>query len=145
MKKFLSLVLALVLTMSLVVVPANATVTGVTLDKTSIELDRGEKETLTATVTANGGEEETVTWESSAETVAKVDENGEVTAVAAGTATITATSTAANTQFATCEVTVKDKYEITWRRRIKRRHGLPCCIYGRGCVGFYSDHNTGSI
>ena len=41
MKKFLSLVLALVLTMSLVVVPANAedvAVTGVTLNESSLEL-----------------------------------------------------------------------------------------------------------
>ena len=113
MKKFLSLVLALVLTMSLVVVPANATVTGIALNKTSIELGRGEKETLTATVAANDGEAQTVTWESSDTSVATVDQNGTVTAVQAGTATITATSTAAQTKSASCTVTVKDKYVLT--------------------------------
>ena len=110
MKKFLSLVLALVLTMSLVVVPANAAVTEVKLDESSITLYVYETKTLKATVTAENEEDDkTVTWSSSDETVATVS-NGTVTAKKAGTATITAT---AGEKSATCSVTVNDKYEIT--------------------------------
>ena len=68
-------------------------VTGVTLNKTSATLTEGETETLTATVAPNGATDKTVTWSSSDETVAAVDANGVVTAVKAGTATITATAT----------------------------------------------------
>ena len=117
MKKFLSLVLALVLTMSLVVVPANAdesvAVTGVTLNKDTMTLYVNEYETLKATVAPENATDKTVTWESSDPSVATVS-GGVVTAVAAGSATITATSTADSTKTATCTVTVKDnKYEIT--------------------------------
>ena len=60
MKMFLSLVLALVLTMSLVVVPANAEGVSVKLDKTSATLyvggDEADKEiTLNAEVTGSEG------------------------------------------------------------------------------------------
>ncbi|MGM9574278.1 MAG: Ig domain-containing protein, partial [Hominicoprocola sp.] len=110
MKKFLSLVLALVLTMSLVVVPANAAVTEVKLDASGITLYVNETKTLKATVTADSEEDDkTVTWESSDTSVATVSD-GVVTAVAAGSATITA---AAGGKTATCSVTVKDKYVLT--------------------------------
>ncbi len=69
-----------------VTVPA----TGVTLDKTSLSLEKGDSETLTAT-TAPDGTTDTVTWSSSDTSVATVDANGLVTAVADGTAVITAT------------------------------------------------------
>ena len=115
MKKFLSLVLALVLTMSLVVVPANATEgdVSVTLNHSTATLFVGDTETLTATVAPENATNKTVTWASDDETVASVDQNGNVTAVAAGTAKITATSTADNTKSATCTVTVSDKYVLT--------------------------------
>lgn len=63
----------------------------VLLNKSSVILDLGASETLTATIipsVATG----TVTWSTSDETVAAVDQNGLVTAVGEGTATITATA-----------------------------------------------------
>ena len=67
-------------------------ITGVTLDKTTGTLNVGETETLVATVTPdNTTEDKTVTWTSSNSAVATVV-NGVVTAVAPGTATITATA-----------------------------------------------------
>ena len=72
----------------------------VTLDKTELSLQAGATETLTATVT---GSTESVTWSSSAIGVATVDNNGKVTAVAAGDATITA---AIGEVKATCAVKV---------------------------------------
>lgn len=76
-------------------------VTSVTLSQTQATLKvGGEKLTLTATVKPAGAA--TVVWTSSDPSVAKV-ENGVVTALKEGTATITAT---AGTKSATCSVTV---------------------------------------
>lgn len=71
----------------------------ITLDKTSGELVTGEELTLVATVKKDGVTvTETVTWASSDTAVATVN-NGEVTAVKAGEATITATSKGKSANF----------------------------------------------
>lgn len=64
----------------------------ITLNKTEGILTVGNSVTVTATVTPDNATNATVNWTSSDETVATVDSNGKVTAVAAGSATITATS-----------------------------------------------------
>lgn len=79
-------------------------VTGVTLDKTTLELFTGDTETLTATVAPDNATNKNVTWSTSDANVATV-ENGVVTAVSAGTATITVT-TEDGAKTATCTVTV---------------------------------------
>ncbi len=84
----------------------NYKVTDVSLDKTSLDLEVGDSETLTATITPSDATNQKVTWTSSNTNVATVDENGKVTAVGAGTATITATAADGSGEFATCEVTV---------------------------------------
>ncbi|PWM50677.1 MAG: hypothetical protein DBX39_02945, partial [Bacillota bacterium] len=76
----------------------------VTLDKNKAELEVGGTLELKATVSPDNATDKTVTWSTSAEAVATV-ENGKVTAVAAGTATITAK---AGEKSASCEVTVID-------------------------------------
>ncbi len=88
------------------------TVTDVAIPATKINLDAkektltaGDKIKLTATVTP-ADSTDSVTWKSSAESVAAVDKDGNVTAKAAGTATITAT---AGEYSAECTVTVKAK------------------------------------
>ena len=68
-------------------------VTGVSVDPTSWEMLAGEIKTLTATVTPNDATFSTVTWESDNTSVATVDNEGNVTAVAPGTAMITVKST----------------------------------------------------
>ena len=80
------------------------TVTGVSLDEATMELSVGGTGTLNATVTVTpeGVEAPEVTWISDDESVATV-ENGVVTAVAEGTAIITAE---AGGKTATCKVTV---------------------------------------
>lgn len=78
-------------------------VEGVILDKTSAELEIGKTLSLTATVSPDDATDKTVTWTSSDEAVATV-ENGVVTAVSAGEAVITAM---AGDKEATCAVTVK--------------------------------------
>lgn len=80
-------------------------VTGVTLDKSTAELNVGESTTLKATVNPSDADNKSVTWSTSNEKVATVT-NGTVKAVAEGKATITVT-TADGGFKATCEVTVK--------------------------------------
>ena len=81
-------------------------VESVTLGKTELALVIGEADvTLTATVKPADATDPTVTWTSSNPAVATVDETGKVHAVAAGTATITAT---AGDKTATCKVTVTE-------------------------------------
>lgn len=76
--------------------------TGIELNKDTLALKSGASETLVATIAPEGAEG-TVTWSSSNDKVATVDETGKVTAVAKGTATITAK---VGTFQATCAVTV---------------------------------------
>jgi len=80
-------------------------VTGVTLNPTSLSLFTGDTAPLTATVQPSDATNQNVTWSTSDNTVATVDENGTVTAVGAGEATITVT-TEDGTFTATCKVTV---------------------------------------
>ena len=80
-------------------------VTGVSLDESSITLDVGGNQTLTATVTPEDATNKKVRWSSDNEAVATVSEDGVVTAVAGGTAVITAT-THDGLFTASCTVTV---------------------------------------
>lgn len=79
--------------------------TGVSISKTSINLQVGGSETLTTTVTPADANNKNVTWSTSDATVAAVDKNGKVTGIKAGNATITAT-TEDGGKTATCAVTV---------------------------------------
>ncbi|MCF3649116.1 Ig-like domain-containing protein [Synoicihabitans lomoniglobus] len=67
-------------------------VTGVSVSPTSLSFPVGQVQQLFATVSPANATDPTVTWSTSAPTVATVDANGFVTAVATGTATITATT-----------------------------------------------------
>lgn len=84
----------------------SVSVTGVSLDKTEIVLVEGSNQTLTATVEPTNATNKGVTWSSDHEAVATVDQNGTVTAVKAGTATIMVT-TADGSKTATCTVNVR--------------------------------------
>ena len=79
---------------------------GVKLNKKSLNLKKSKSEKLTATIFPSYGAvaSKGVTWKSSKAAVAKVDSNGKVTAVAPGSASITAR--ASNGLVATCKVVV---------------------------------------
>ena len=88
-------------------------VTGVTLNNATMNLFVGDSGQLTAKVEPDNATNKHVTWSSDNSAVATVDTNGKVTAVKAGTATITVT-TADGSKTATCEVTVTAKtYTLT--------------------------------
>ena len=80
----------------------------VSLDKTELALTVGDTQTLTATITPNDANNKNVSWSSDKPSVATVDENGKVTAVAVGTANITV-RTVDGGKTAVCAVTVTAK------------------------------------
>ncbi|MCR4564631.1 MAG: Ig-like domain-containing protein [Bacteroidales bacterium] len=85
-------------------------VTGITLNKSSVLLIKGQMETvsLTPTVFPSNASDKSVTWSSSNSSVATVSTAGEVTAVSKGTATIKATANDGSGKSASCEVAVYD-------------------------------------
>ncbi|MDE7292206.1 MAG: leucine-rich repeat protein, partial [Treponemataceae bacterium] len=85
-------------------IPAPIAVQSVTLYTSTITLEPNKSYILGASVTPYNADDKTVKWWSSDETVATVDDDGMVTAVKEGTATITAK---AGDRSATCMVTVK--------------------------------------
>lgn len=80
-------------------------VTGITLDKSTLEISVNGSAVLTATVEPEDATNKTVIWHSAGESIATVT-NGIVTGVAAGVTTITATTEDGNF-YAICDVTVK--------------------------------------
>ena len=81
-------------------------VTSISLNKTSLSMEALSTYQLTATAYPNDAYDKSVKWESSDNSVATVSENGLVTAVGKGTATIKATSTAVSSVSRSCTVTV---------------------------------------
>ena len=81
-------------------------VTSVSLNKSSVTMDEGDTFTLSATISPSDANHQSAHWWSDDESIATVDQTGKVTAVSAGTTTITAM---AGMKTATCQVTVKDQ------------------------------------
>ena len=86
--------------------PPSIAVSSVKLNKTSVTLSAGESVELTATISPENATDKTVNWTSSNTGVATVSD-GKVTAVAAGSAIITARSN--NGYSATCHIVVVSK------------------------------------
>lgn len=66
--------------------------TAVSISNTSLQIKMGDKERLTAQTLPLGTSDGQITWSSSDDDIATVDENGNVKGIAKGTCTITATS-----------------------------------------------------
>ena len=86
--------------------PQEISVTGVSLNKTTLTLTEGNSEALTATVAPSNATNKTVSWTSNNESVATVGNDGTITALTAGNATITVT-TEDGAKTATCTITVE--------------------------------------
>lgn len=84
--------------------PEQVAVTGMTLEKKSIEVEKGKTEAINAIITPENATRKAITWTSSDTNVATVT-NGVVKGISAGTAIITATTKDGNFTD-TCEVTV---------------------------------------
>ncbi|MDD3368569.1 MAG: Ig-like domain-containing protein [Lachnospiraceae bacterium] len=82
-------------------------VSGISLNKSSLSLKKGSSETLTATISPSDASDKGISWESSNTSIATVSD-GKVTAVAKGTATITAKAKGDSGKTATCSVTVEE-------------------------------------
>ena len=122
------------------IVTVTVPVTGVKLNKETLELFTDGSETLTATVEPGNATNKNVTWSSSDETIATVDNNGTVTAVGAGEATITVT-TEDGSKTATCQVTVLHS-NLKYFERKEASCTEPGNIeywYCEGCNKYFSD------
>ena len=82
-------------------------VTEVRLNKDKMTIEKGTRETLTATIFPDDATNKSLVWTSSNKNVAIVNANGRVTGLSAGKATITVTTVNAG-ETATCEVTVTE-------------------------------------
>ena len=80
--------------------------TGVSLNKTSLTLNKDVSEQLTATVVPTNADIQDLAWSSSDATVASVNQNGNVTALKKGTTRITVRTVDGNRE-AYCDVTVR--------------------------------------
>ena len=112
-KNYIALAIGVIFCLNLMVINVNAVtvikpivkVTSVKLSKTKEALIVNKTDTLKTTITPLNATNKAVTWKSSNIKVANVDKLGKVTAVSAGTATITVT-TVDGSKRSTCIVTV---------------------------------------
>ena len=113
-----------------VTVTGKAKVTGITLDRTSAEVKRGEKLTLNVTVSPSYASNKKVVWKSANTKIATVDANGSVTAKAPGRTKITVTLSENSSYQASCTVTVP--YKITYKlNKGKNNASNPSTYYGK--------------
>ena len=94
---------------SLTVNPAIVVVTGLSLDKGSTTISKGQSERLIATITPDNATDKSVTWSvfsQSGSYIARVSTTGLITAVNEGTAVIRATSNVDTSKYVECSVTV---------------------------------------
>ena len=120
-------------------------ITGIMLDETELSLNDGENNntvSLTATVKPTITTE-TEIWSSSDENVVKV-ENGTVTVVAVGEATITVKSPSNDKIFATCKVTVVHKSITHTPAKVATctEDGNIAYWYCDGCGKYFKDANA---
>lgn len=95
---------------SMCVVNVGSAVTAISLNKSQMTLIEGLSDTLSASsISPSDAINQTVTWQSSNPSIAAVDANGKVTAIAPGSAIITCQATDGSGIFASCNVTVNAK------------------------------------
>lgn len=81
-------------------------VSSITLNKYTATLEEGQSTQLTATPLPADADDKTINWRSTDNSIATVDENGNVVAVSAGTASIYAQAAVGNAESNPCVVTV---------------------------------------
>ncbi len=97
--------------------------TNISLDKEFLQLIIGDSDTLVATVTPVDVDINTLYWRSSNSSIVTVDDEGHITAKAAGTATITVSTTDGSNLSASCEVTVFPQYALQLDKTLSHTRG----------------------
>ena len=115
-------------------------VTSIYLNKTSLEMTALDTYQLQASVYPSEANNKEVSWESSDEKVATVDENGLVQAKEKGTAVITAKAKDGSEVSRNCKVTVKNTaYVVTDISKLESTHN-----YENNCSDFWVYTKTGA-
>ena len=83
-------------------------VSSITLNNSTIELDKGNTATISATIAPSNATIKNIVWTSSNPQIATVDQSGKVTALTPGIATITAMANDGSNVSASCKVVVKE-------------------------------------
>ncbi|URZ14617.1 Ig-like domain-containing protein [Clostridium felsineum] len=99
----------------------NVSANSITLNKTSDSLSVGDTDTLSASFNPDNTTNKNIAWSSSDSNIVSIDKNGKITAVAAGNATVTATSEDGK-ETASCNVTVKastKEPEVTYQTHVQ--------------------------
>jgi hypothetical protein len=94
-------------TVTVTVTPSTTAVSSIEVNATEVELIVGEERWVEATALPETALNKEVEWESSNTAIATVDDIGMIRGIAIGTATVTVTSKADETKFATVAVTVR--------------------------------------
>ena len=113
MKKFLSILVCLALVMSLsfsALAVTTVPLKSITLDKSTLALFIGKTYNLKFTLSPSNATNKAVRYSSSNSAVAKIDTKAKITAVSAGTATITVSALSNSRVLAKCKVTVTPSY-----------------------------------
>ena len=109
-------------------------VTGIDLNKSSLTMDALGTFQMTASVYPDSANDKRITWSSSDPAIASVDENGLVTALKKGTATITAAAMDGSSVKSTCKVTVSNTaYVCTDPAQLESPHN-----YDNSCTDVWS-------
>ena len=110
----------------LVVKPETILAKNVVLNRKAASIYKGSTLKLSATVSPSNTTNKKVTWRSSNTRVAKVNANGVVTGVGAGTAKITACTADGTKIAASCTVTVRNKTLTVNRSKVTLVRGKNC-------------------
>ncbi len=122
-------------------------VTAVSLSKTQHTFKTGDTHTLTATVTPSGATNKDIFWSTSNSSCATVSQSGVVTAVAPGTAIITATTKDGTNLSATCTYKVVKAYGNVWEDEVSCSYGKNETMLsqaGERCWALYTPTQSGN-
>lgn len=116
----------------LVVKPETILAKNVVLNRKAASIYKGSTLKLSATVSPSNTTNKKVAWRSSNTRVAKVNANGVVTGVGAGTAKITACTADGTKITASCTVTVRNKTLTVNRSKVTLLRGKNCSLVVKG-------------
>ena len=123
--------------------PAFIPVTGLELNKSTLTLQEKGSYALTAIAKPDDATNKDVTWKSSDTSIATVSENGTVTAISAGTATITVTAQDGSGVSTSCSVTVTHSMVHTPKKDATcTEDGNIEYWYCKNCDKYFSDENA---